>query len=246
MKTALITGAGSGIGRATAQHLYAHGWNLMLLGRRLQALEETASGMDSGRFFLLQADVCALDQMQKAASLCGNSALNLIVANAGLGGENHFGPEDRWPSIIQTNLSGTYHTIRAFQHLLQTGSYSNIVIVSSVLARLGVANYTAYCASKAGLLGLSRSLAIEMAPQKILVNAICPGWVDTQMAQDGLQGIADGLNISKAEFFEIAMKDVPLGKMSQANEIAALIHYLATQQSITGQTIDINNGSIMA
>lgn len=246
MKTALITGAGSGIGRATAKYLYARDWNLILLGRRIATLRETSINMDTHRVQCIEADVSSLEEMQKAANTCSKSSIQLLVANAGKGGENHYGPEDRWEPIIQTNLSGTYHTIRAFQHLLQKENYSNIVIISSVLARLGVANYTAYCASKAGLLGLCRSLAIEMAPHKILVNAICPGWVDTQMAQDGMQGIADGLNISKTEFYEMAMKEVPLGKMSQADEIAALINYLANQQSITGQSIDINNGSIMA
>lgn len=246
MKTALITGAGSGIGQATARELYAKGWNLILLGRSLSAMETTASEMDPERFSLLTADVCSLDQMVNAASLCQVSSIQLLVANAGIGGENHYGSEDRWEQIIQTNLSGTYHTIRAFQHLIKTGAYSNIVIISSVLARLGVAHYTAYCASKAGLLGLSRSLAIELAPQKILVNALCPGWVDTKMAQEGLQGIADRLNISKEAFFDIAMQDVPLRKMSQPEEIASLILYLSEQRSMTGQTIDINNGSVMA
>jgi NAD(P)-dependent dehydrogenase (short-subunit alcohol dehydrogenase family) len=123
--------------------------------------------------------------------------------------------------------------------------FKQIVITSSVLARLGVANYSAYCASKAGLLGLMRSWAVQFAPENILVNAICPGWVDTAMAQEGLQGIADGIGISKAEFFDIAMQSVPLKKMSAPEEIADLVAYLVRQTSITGQSIDINGGSVM-
>ena len=90
-----------------------------------------------------------------------------------------------------------------------------------------------------------RSWAVEYAPENILVNAICPGWVNTDMAQSGLQGIADGIGISKSEFYDIAMQSVPLKKMSEPQEIADLVAYLLKQTSITGQTIDINAGSVM-
>ena len=178
-----------------------------------------------------------------------NTELELdgIIANAGIGGENNFGKHDRWNDIIDTNLTGTYLTIQHFLPALKRSKniYKQIVITSSVLARLGVANYSAYCASKAGLLGLMRSWAVEYAPQNILVNAICPGWVNTEMAQSGLQGIADGIGMTKNEFFNIAMQSVPLKKMSEPEEVAELVHYLVNQTSITGQTIDINAGSVM-
>ena len=118
-------------------------------------------------------------------------------------------------------------------------------MTSSILARLGVANYSAYCASKAGLLGLMRSMAIELAPENILVNAICPGWVNTQMSRDGMEGIAKGIGISTDEFYDIAMQQFPLRKRSEPSEIADILACLLFQQSITGQTFDINNGAIM-
>ena len=124
-------------------------------------------------------------------------------------------------------------------------AYKQIIITSSVLARLGVANYSAYCASKSGLLGLMRSWAIQYAPENILVNAICPGWVDTDMAQEGLQGIAQGIGISKEAFFDIAMQSVPLKKMSEPKEIAGLVSFLLQQVSMTGQAIDMNGGAVM-
>ena len=110
-----------------------------------------------------------------------------------------------------------------------------------------MSGYSAYCASKAGLLGLTRSLATEFAQDKILVNALCPGWVDTTMAHKGLQAFSEALKISKEEAFEKAMNDVPLGKMSQPDEIAQLIAFLISnvQTSITGQALDINNGAMM-
>jgi NAD(P)-dependent dehydrogenase (short-subunit alcohol dehydrogenase family) len=128
-----------------------------------------------------------------------------------------------------------------------TQPYRHIVIVSSVLARLGVPGYTAYCASKAGLLGLTRSLAAELAAEKILVNAICPGWVDTKMSSEGLEGIAAGQGITPEEARREAMARVPLGKMSRPEEIAAFVHFLMSgaQNSITGQALDINGGAVM-
>jgi len=94
---------------------------------------------------------------------------------------------------------------------------------------------------------VNRSLAIELAPDKILVNALCPGWVDTEMAQEGLQTFSEALNISKEKAFEQAMNDVPLRKMSEPDEIAQFTSFLISdaQSSITGQTLDINNGAMM-
>lgn len=125
--------------------------------------------------------------------------------------------------------------------------FKKIIILSSVLARLGVPGYSAYCTSKAGLLGLTRSLAAELAQDKILINALCPGWVDTTMAHEGLRAFSEALKISKEEALKKAMNDVPLGKMSKPDEIAQFIVFLISnaQTSITGQTLDINNGAMM-
>jgi len=177
----------------------------------------------------------------------GELAIDGVIANSGIGGENYWGDNDRWNDIIATNLTGTYNFVNSFLPNIRKNADAekHIVIMSSVLARLGVANYSAYCAAKAGLLGLMRSWAVQFAPEKILVNAICPGWVDTEMSQEGLQGIADGIGITKDEFYDIAMQSVPLRRMSQPNEIAELVSYLLGQKIMTGQTIDINGGAIM-
>jgi NAD(P)-dependent dehydrogenase (short-subunit alcohol dehydrogenase family) len=245
-KTYLISGAGSGIGLAMAQKLAANGDNCILLGRNLEKLQQAASQLP-GNQSVFQADVRSISDLQVVANLLEGQAIHGIIANAGVGGENYWGEEDRWSEIVDTNLTGTYQMVQSFlpNLSLAKSSYTHIVITSSVLARLGVANYSAYCASKAGLLGLMRSWAVQFAPQNILVNAICPGWVNTNMAQEGLQGIADGLGMSKAAFYDIAMQSVPLKKMSEPEEIANLVSYLLSQESITGQSIDINCGSVM-
>jgi len=249
MKYYLVSGGGKGIGRAVAKALAEDkNHSVAICGRELSALKETLSQLpNSHNHYLFSVDVTSETSLQAAVENFHFPQLDAIVANAGLGGENHFGPNDRWNEIINTNLTGTYAFVNSFLPWLKknTESYKHIIILSSILSRLGVPGYTAYCASKAGLLGLMRSWANELAPQKILVNAICPGWVDTQMAEDGMQAAASRMKITKDEFHDIAMKAVPLRKMSEPSEIADFVHFLVNQQSITGAALDINNGAVM-
>lgn len=245
-----ITGAGSGIGRSIAQTLSKQGFMLVLLGRNLESLEATKTLLKKPEHHQsLTCDIRNSGEIRQALHNSKVPALYSLIANAGLGGENQYGEKDRWQEVMDTNLTGTYQTVQECLPLIKKSSapYKKIIIISSILARLGVPGYSAYCASKAGLLGLTRSLAAEYSNDRILVNALCPGWVDTEMAHEGLQGFADKLNISKNEAFEEAMKPVPLGKMSKPEEVAQLVAYLVSEEqtSFTGQTLDINNGALM-
>jgi NAD(P)-dependent dehydrogenase (short-subunit alcohol dehydrogenase family) len=246
-KNYLISGAGSGIGKAIAVKLAAENNNCILIGRNPKKLEQTLNELKDGEHYAMNLDITSVSALHKGAEKLEGFRIDGLIANAGIGGENKWGIADRWNEIIETNLTGTYSFVNTFLPLLRQSdsSFKHVLIVSSVLARLGVANYSAYCASKAGLLGLMRAWAVEWAPEKILVNAVCPGWVNTSMAQEGMDGIAKGLGISREEFHTMAMKSVPLEKMSEPDEVADLIFYLLNQRSITGQTIDINNGSVM-
>lgn len=245
--TYIISGAGSGIGRAVATKLAESGSNLILTGRSIASLQETKNMLEGAQNECYVLDICDRSACMSLAHKLSGKKIDGIIANAGIGGENSFGNDDRWDEIIATNLTGTYNFVSALVPLLSTNKHNmkHIVIMSSVLARLGVRNYTAYCASKSGLLGLMRSWAVELASQNILVNAIAPGWVATDMSKQGIEGIARDLSISSEEFHEIAMQSVPLGKMSQPAEIAQLAHYLLNQSSMTGQCLDINGGSVM-
>lgn len=252
-RSILISGAGSGIGRAAALDL-ANTWpdaEFILVGRRPGPLEETALHLPQGKVTIVSASQA--DRKDLAAALrridLGKRNLVGVIANAGVGGDNRYGDDDRWSEIIETNLSGTYYLIQECLPALLASKEKtrNVVIISSILARLGVPGYTAYCASKAGLLGLMRSYASTFAKKGLYFNAICPGWVDTDMARDGIQIMA---NASKRPY-EAALAEqmafVPTGKMSTPEEIASLATYLIAgpQTSFTGQCFDMNNGALM-
>jgi NAD(P)-dependent dehydrogenase (short-subunit alcohol dehydrogenase family) len=247
-ESVVVTGAGSGIGRSIAKVLADKGYALILLGRNLKNLENTKSLLKNPEQHKCQpCDIRNSGEITQA--LKNESSLYGLVANAGIGGENQYGEQDRWQEIIDTNLTGTYQTTQECIPLIKKDSapYKKIIIISSILARLGVPGYLGYCASKAGLLGLTRSLAAEHSNNKILVNALLPGWVNTEMAHEGIKGFADVFKISKDEAYKEAMKQVPLGKMSEPEEVAHLVAFLISkeQTSFTGQAIDINNGSLM-
>jgi len=252
MKTFVITGAGSGIGRATAIALSKlNDVRLLLVGRTTSSLKETFDLLETKGHHQLAIDIRDAKAWKNALETINATSLNIcgVFANAGIGGENKYGNNDRWEEIISINLTGTYTTIEELLPYLKKSDekFRNIVITSSCLARFGVPRYTAYCTAKAGLLGLTKSLAVEHASDNILVNAICPGWVETEMAKAGIKKLADIDNLSYEEGFKQQMSYVPLNRISQPEEIANLVKFLLTneQTSITGQSIDINNGSFM-
>ena len=228
-KHVAVTGAARGIGLAIAERLASEGARLTLLDRDVSHLDG--------------ATVRVVDIRDRdAVTAAFTEPLDALVANAGIGGANEPGADDRFDEIVQTNLYGTYWCIRAAEPLLPDGG--RIVITSSILSRIGVAGYTGYCASKAALLGLTRSLAAELAPRRIQVNAICPGWVDTDMTRLGLS-LFEGL--TQEEAWDVAKQEVPLRRMSDPSEIAGTVAWLLSDDSVgvTGQAIDQNNGAFM-
>jgi len=249
----VITGAGTGIGRAIALGLAGARTHLSLLARDTERLEETAlaARAKGSVVHVTGCDIRERESVEVAfdGAVDDLGPIHALVANAGVGGENQPGPDDRFEEIVRTNLDGTYWCLRAAQRLLAAGPRPRrLIAISSILARIGVPGYTAYCASKAGVLGLVRALAAELAPQNVMVNAVCPGWVNTSMAHEGLHGMAQAMGVSKDEAHAIAMEAVPMGRMGEPEEIAGFVRWLLSDESvgITGQGLDMNGGAFMS
>ncbi len=249
----VVTGAGTGIGRAIALRLAREGARLSLLARERERLERTAgevkaAGASAARAFACDIRDSAAVGKAFAQAALAHGPLHVLVANSGIGGANEPGAKDRFEDLISTNLVGTYHCLRAAQkHLAPGPPARHLVVIASILARIGVPGYTGYCASKAGLLGLVRALAMELAPEDVQVNAVCPGWVDTAMARQGLDGMAQAMGVSAQEAHRVAMQDVPLGRMSQPEDVAGLVAWLCSPDArgVTGQGLDMNGGAFM-
>lgn len=258
-KSILVTGAGSGIGRATAIRFAAEGYSVLLMGRRAKALEETQGLLQGEGHLVLPCDVTDRSAMrqslQKALGNPGQSRSPLVAvfANAGIGGSNvydHDESKDRWEDIMRTNVTGVYVTLQeAKRYLLASGQdITHAVATSSVLARFGVPQQSAYVTSKAAVLGLVRSLAVEWGGDGILVNALCPGWVETAMAKDSIQRMADAQGMSYEECHAQQCAVLPTGRMSLSEDMADAVFWLMSpgQKGMTGQGVDVNNGSWMS
>lgn len=252
MKTVCISGAGSGIGLATSIKLSQLDYQIILVGRNEDKLLKTQEQLVSPeKHIICSVDICKPDEMKATFEEKLHSIqLDAIIANAGIAGGNKYGKYDRWDQIIQTNLTGSYNFVNEllpYIHKRGKDTYRHIILISSILARVGLPQTSAYCASKAGLLGLARSWAVEMAPEKILVNTICPSWVNTNMAKEAIENYAKMMQKPYEEAKKIMLSQSLLGKMSEPSEVAELISFILSnhQTSFTGQVFDINNGDFL-
>jgi NAD(P)-dependent dehydrogenase (short-subunit alcohol dehydrogenase family) len=244
----VVTGAGRGIGKAIALRLARDGATLSLLARGGEALHATAD--EIGGAFVRRTDIRDARQVDDAfaAAAEANGPIHALVANSGIGGPNEPGPDDRFDDLVATNLVGTYRCIRAAQRALAPApDRRDVVVIASILARIAVPGYTGYSASKAGLLGLVRSFAAELAPENVQVNAICPGWVDTDMAWEGIDLMAEAMGTTRDEAYATAMREVPLRRMSKPEDVAGTVAWLLSSDArgVTGQAIDQNGGAFV-
>jgi NAD(P)-dependent dehydrogenase (short-subunit alcohol dehydrogenase family) len=247
----VVTGAGTGIGRAIAIRQARDGAVVGLLGLREDELEGTAAAID-GPTHVAACDVRDREDVEAAfgALADAHGQIDAFVAVSGIGGGNGEDDEggDRFDDLVRTNLYGTYYCVRAaLRRLAQGPEARHVVVISSILARIAVPGYTGYSASKAGLLGLVRSLAAELAPDNVQVNAICPGWVDTDMARLGLDLLAQEIGGTRDDAHRLAMTQVPLGRMSEPEDIAGTVAWLLSPDArgVTGQAVDQNGGAWM-
>ena len=246
-----VTGGGRGIGRAIALAFAEPDSTIAIAARSAGQLEETASAVRRQGANAIPLTIDVTDAEGVTAAVAARRAevdrVDVLVNNAGIGGGEPVQASDdsAWRRIIETNVIGTYLVTRATLPLMPDGS--RIINMSSVLGRFGVPGYTAYCASKHAVIGFTRALALELAPRAISVNAVCPGWVDTDMAVEGMTLGAQAMGVSYEEFRRRALKAVPIKRIIQPAEVARLVRFLAAPDSsaITGQAYNICGGQIM-
>ena len=241
-RVAVVTGASSGIGAATARALSAAGARVALLARTPAALAETAATLP-GPSLQLPADVS--DDAQVAAAIdrveAGWGVPDLVVTSAGVSWPATLAEltPDRWRRTLDVNLSGTFYVARETGlRMRRAGVTGDIVTIGSELSVIGMAAYTAYCASKAGVLGLTRALAAELAPG-VRVNAVCPGPVDTPMLAAEFEAGGDA-----GAAHDETLARVPLGRLATAGEVAAAVLYLVAPTTYaTGTALHLDGGT---
>ncbi len=242
-KVALVTGGSRGIGRAIAQHLAKRGANVVIgyAGNEVAANETVKSIVDAGgqakalRFDVADSEACskAVDEVVKDLG-----RLDVLVNNAGVAIDGllmRFKDAD-WDTTIDTNLKSAFMLMRAVARPMMKQRGGAIVNVSSVIAEMGNAGQAAYAASKAGLLGLTKSVARELASRNIRVNAVTPGFITTDMTA----------NLS-AELKEKMVQAIPLSRIGNAEEVAGAVAFLASDAAsyITGEVLKVNGGMYM-
>ncbi|MBC2859811.1 3-oxoacyl-[acyl-carrier-protein] reductase [Stappia sp. 28M-7] len=238
-KTALVTGATGGIGEAIARALHARGATVALSGTRAEKLEALAADLGE-RVHVLPAnlsDRAAVDALVPAAE-SAMGQLDILVNNAGITRDNLFMrmKDEEWDDVIEVNLTAGFRLCRAAVKGMMRRRYGRIINIASVVGVTGNPGQGNYAAAKAGLIGMAKSLAREVASRNITVNTIAPGFIETPMT--------DALNDKQKESI---LTTVPAGRLGKADEIAAAALYLASEEAayVTGETLHVNGGMAM-
>ena len=242
-RVALVTGASQGIGRACALVLAEAGADVAIGARNLEKLDGVAREIEAlGRKALpVGLDVASADSVKQAVAKVQEAwqKIDILVNNAGITRDNlllRMKPDD-WEAVIRTNLEGAYHCIRLVLPGMVRRRSGRIINISSVVGQTGNPGQANYVASKAGLIGLTKAVAAEVASRSITVNAVAPGFVDTAMTQ-----------ALPEEVRQKILSIVPLGRMGTGREIALAVRFLASDDAayITGHVLNVNGGMLMA
>lgn len=249
---ALVTGASRGIGAAIAAALAERGAKVTLLGRNQPLLDEVARSIgERDRVVTQRADVTNSAELATAVARAREQLglVTILINNAGQARSAPFhGTDDGlWDEMLNVNLTGTYRCIKAvLQDMLEAGS-GRIVNIASTAGLTGYPYVTAYCAAKHGVIGLTRALAIELARKNITVNAVCPGYTETDVVRQTIAGIQAKTGRSEADAKAALIARNPQGRFVQPEEVAATVAWLCMpgMESITGQSIAVAGGEVM-
>ncbi len=239
-KTALVTGATGGIGAAVAKVLHGAGATVAISGTRAAVLDELKASLGGERVHCLPcnlADAADVEKLVPAAD-AAMGGLDILVNNAGItrDGLAMRMKDADWQAVLDVNLTSSFRLARAAMKLMMKKRWGRIVSVTSIVGVTGNAGQANYVASKAALIGLSKTLAQELASRNITVNCVAPGFIATSMTE--------ALNDKQKESI---LGKIPAGRMGSADEIAAAVLYLASHEAayVTGQTLHVNGGMAM-
>jgi NAD(P)-dependent dehydrogenase (short-subunit alcohol dehydrogenase family) len=247
-KHAAVTGGARGIGAAVTRALVAYGAKVTMLGRREAPPPDLAG---NPHLHYIQADVCEPGPLFRAfhSACAGFGPVHILVNNAGQGRSAPFLKTDfaLWRSMMQVNLDGAFHCIHAVLPGMLDAGWGRIVNVASTAGLTGYAYVSAYCAAKHALVGLTRSLALEVAAKDITVNAVCPGYTETEMLEQTIDGIVakTGRTPQQARAELIARN--PQKRMVRPEEVANAVAWLCLpgSEAVTGQSLAIAGGEVM-
>jgi 3-oxoacyl-[acyl-carrier protein] reductase len=241
-RIAMVTGASRGIGRACALELAKAGAKVALAARQIDKLESVAAEIRAagGEAFVAPMDLSSRDSIKEAFAAVARDfgAVNILVNNAAVTRDGlalRMKPAD-WDMVIQTNLSGTFFCIQQVLSPMIRERWGRIVNVSSVVGESGNAGQANYVASKAGVIGLTKALAQEMASRSVTVNAVAPGFIETDMTA-----------VLKDEIKASVLSNIPLKRFGKAEDVAAAVRFLCSEEAgyITGHVLDVNGGMYM-
>ncbi len=250
-KVGIVTGGSVGIGRGVAEALCRQGARVAICGRRRDFLDQTAQQLEKIGYQILAipADVTIRGDVEHVVSTVVKKwgKVDILVNNAGVSGRTPIDhPDDtRWLDILQVNLTGAYLCTKLVLPHMVGPNYGRVSNMSSVLGSFGVPGYSAYCTAKQGILGFTKAIALEVASRGITVNAICPTWVDTAMARQGIEETAAVIGVSAQEFRTQALAAVPIQRMAEVSEVAALALFLCSSDAaaMMGQAMNVCGGS---
>lgn len=243
---ALVTGGGSGVGRAIALALAAEGVAVTICGRRAEALEKVAAKHEAIHPHTAdvtdEASIATLYEQAEGA----RGPFDIVVANAGMAssGPAHRTSMETWNTILDVNLNGSFLTVRPALSGMAKRGKGRIVFVASVAGLRGY-NYVApYVASKHGVVGLMRALAVELVRSGVTVNAVCPSFVETDMLAESIERIVDKTGRGKEEARRDLLAANPHGRFIQPDEVASAVMWLVSEgaASVTGQAISVSGG----
>jgi len=247
---ALVTGGGRGIGAAVARSLVDHGLQVTVLGRRLDVVQALASEYPE-RMHAVAADVADAAQVDRALAdaLARFGPVSVLVNNAGQAESAPFLKMDAalWQRMLQVNLTGTMICTQAVLPGMLTAGWGRIVNVASTAGLVGYAYVSAYCAAKHAVVGLTRALALELATKGITINAVCPGYTETDIMRESIERVVAKTGRSADEARAEFVKSNPQRRLVQPEEVANAVAWLCGEgaSAVTGQAVSVSGGEVM-